>query len=444
MIAENPAINGHDAASAEQSAWLARSGAATLLVLLIGLTPFVAGLMFRTYQYHVTPGWYEALRQMDIPFLLVEIGVIFWAHAQGLRFRPFFAALDKADRYAALIFFGTFWISSALISPQPAYSLIRLSYWLVHIGFAISVWHLLRSQAQAAVPVFAKWSVIGVALFVPLLTAHFAFAPDPADTPLGEIIWTSAVPGALSVRHLGIWTGGVLALWIGHCMWLQPRRTFNLRNWLATTLLMALMFWSGTRAAMVAVMAVLVIAIVAAWRLPSLKEAGAMLAAILVSIFLSTQAFLPDGSFGILQQDRYSLSSDANAMSSGRVELWIDALAKFAQNPLIGWGEGSIYWLIDLDGVPHLQPHNSVVQFLFSWGLIATAAAAFVMLRILWRLHIQLRQVPAMLAPLLLVDATLIMSLFDGALYFTRMIMPGALALALCLCLCAAAATEKA
>jgi exopolysaccharide production protein ExoQ len=414
----------------------------TLLAIMVGFVPLFSGLLFQTYQYHATPGWYEALRQLDFPFIFVELGIVFWACVKGLSFKSFFEELPTSYKIAAIIFTATFSIGSIFFSPQPGYSMLRLSYWPIHIGFTIAVWHLLRNAPSDQLRSFAHWMVMGVAAYIPLLCLHFMLAPDPRSTELGEIIWSSAVPGCLSVRHFGIWIGGVLALWIGHSGWLQSGNKSVFKSWIITMLLMLLMFWSGTRGAMIATLAVLILASVVMVRLPTLSEFIALISVSAIAILLSTMLFTPDTSFGVLAPDRYR-NVDVERMSAGRVEIWLYSFDKFLENPIFGWGEGALYWLLDFNGEAHLQPHNSIVQFLFSWGIIATVAAGFVMIRILWTLHINVRKIPEMLAPLMLLDSTLIMSLFDGALYFSRMIIPGAIGLALCFVLLGRAQAEN-
>ncbi len=417
----------------------------TVLALLVGMAPLLGGILFRTHQYHVESSWYEALRQLDMPYILIELGVVLWAHEKGLNFKGFFKKLDRSYQLAMALFLTTFAVGSLIYAPIPGYSLLRASYWLIHIGFALSVWHLLKEAPADTVNKISDAMVAGLAIFVPLLIGHFVLAPDPADTKLGQIIWSSAVPGCLSVRHFGLWTGAVLALWLGRSGWLQGNGSGRWWHWAVTTMLMALMMWSGTRAAIVGVFAALMVACFAMVRWPTFGSFAKLVGATLLGIALSALAFTPDSSFGVLDLGRMfgDPSANANAISSGRMDIWKAVLTKFSESPLFGWGEGAMFWNVKLETGAHLQPHNSIVQFLFSWGAIATAAAAFVMIRALWTLHSNVRHVPTMLAPLMLVDCTLVMSLFDGVLYFSRMIMLGAMGMALCFALLSAHAAKK-
>jgi exopolysaccharide production protein ExoQ len=409
----------------------------TVLALLVGLAPLFGGILFQTYQFHVEPSWYESLRQFDMPYILIEFCVVLWAHEKGLNFKEFFKNLDRYYQIATLLFFATFAVGSFVNSPVPGYSLLRASFWIIHIGFAISVYHLLKYAPTKAVPKMTDAMILGLAIFVPLLVGHFALAPNPAETKLGQIIWSSAVPGCLSVRHFGIWVGASLAMWLGRNSWLQKSGSISWSYWAITAALIGLMTWSGTRAAVAGVVASIVVVSIFMQRLPNIGNLTMLAGATILGLIMSAMAFQPDASFGVLNYERMfgSATADINEIGSGRLEIWAAVLRKFVEKPIFGWGEGAMFWNVNLQMGRHLQPHNSAVQMLFSWGIVATTAAAFVMFRALWTLHTNVRHVPTMLPPLMLVDCTLLMSVFDGALYFSRMIMPGAMAIALCFAL---------
>ena len=155
---------------------------------VIGFAPVLAGLIFRTYGYHVTPVWAELLRQLDVPFILVEVAVIVWARKLGLNYRAVFDRLDLPAQYALCVFLGSFWISSAFISAEPGYSLLRASFWFVHIAFGFAVFHLAGTATRDGL---ARWGAAlfgGFVVFLPLMAIHLATAPDPALGREGRIV----------------------------------------------------------------------------------------------------------------------------------------------------------------------------------------------------------------------------------------------------------------
>ncbi len=405
---------------------------ATIVACIAASLPLLSAIMFRTYDYHVTPGWYEALRQFDFQFIIAEIGVIVWAHAKGMRFRPLFGSLDRFNKLAVIIFVATFAISSLFIAPQPVYSLLRASYWLVHICFGCAVFHFLVLGSKDETRRTADLWTAGLILFLPIIALHFALSPPPASLPNGNVIWSSAVPGAQSVRHLGFWAGIVAVMWIMCNGWFGNSPRSWLMRWVLASVLIAIIFWSGTRAAIVGLAGSLIIACLLMRKFPALSEISGMLLAIFAGAALSSIGLPPDASFGIFQPERYAAAGDIYTLGAGRFEIWIGSLTRFLESPIFGWGEGAILWDTKLSQGYHQQPHNSVIQFLYSWGALATAAFLFVASRLLWRLHVAAFSQPEILASLMVVDCSILMSMFDGVFYYARTIMPAVMAIAYC------------
>jgi exopolysaccharide production protein ExoQ len=392
------------------------------LALILAFAPIFSGLIFRTYSWHVTPGGYEALRQMDVPFILFEMAIIFWAHIRGLSFSAMFSGLDKSVRWALIAFLATFWISSILIAPNPAYSALRASFWFIHIAFGFAVFHLAGTLNAQSADRFARATIGGLAVFVPILTLHFAFAPPPEQVIDGTIIWSSAVPGMLSVRHLGIWSGAVLGLSLG-LLWTTQDNAKRL-GWVAASIALssALLCWSGTRGGVVGVGAAFCITAIMARSLPSITSMITASGALALGAYASTWWLPPDYSFGLFGAMTREFNGAAQ-YSGGRFELWLAMMQQFANHPLFGVGEGSIFWLTPHLNQQHVQPHNAVVQFLSSWGLVACIPALYLAVRMWWSAHQPARTHRWSVSVLLMVNSLIVMSMFDGALYFSRFIM---------------------
>lgn len=417
---------------------------ALLIGIAIGFTPVLAGLIFRTYGYHVAPPGIEVLRQLDVPFILIEIAVIVWARGAGLRFRQTLGHLDRPALTALAIYLATFWISSAIISPDPGYSLLRASFWLVHIAFGVAVYQLCATVASAQLKRCGAAIFAGLFVFVPLMAVHLMAAPDPATVLEGKIIWSSAIPGCLSVRHLGIWAALVLACALG-ALYTCDAKTRG--GWLVfATIFLAsgVLFWSGTRAGVYGILAGIAVVFLALRSLPSWRILVIAGVAAACGIALSELLLPPDNSFGIFARANVPQSAGFEGFSSGRTVLWSGMMQAFAQSPLFGVGEGAVHWVVTLGTDRHVQPHNSIVQMLSSWGIIACVAAGYLMTRLLLCLHRSIRSQLQLLPLVLMIDCLLIMSLVDGVLYFSRFIMwfAGATAIALALIARAGPAAE--
>lgn len=394
-----------------------------LIGLVIGFTPVLAGLIFRTYGYHVAPDWAEVLRQLDFPFIFVELAVVMWAHHGGMTFRSTFKQLDLPAQYALIVFLCTFWISSAAVSADPTYSLVRASFWLVHIGFAFAIYNLAAGSPAASLRRCGAAALLGFAAFLPLTALHLVNAPDPPLVREGRIIWSSAIPGCLSIRHLGIWAAIVLACAIGALaardLTARRRAVAHLFIFAAT----ATIFWSGTRAGVYGTAGALVILLATLRTVPQWRTMLAPCAAVALGIVVSELWLPPDAAFGFFRRVTMAEGDNLQQFSAGRTVLWAAMMQAFAAKPIFGLGEGAVQWLAVVGEVRHVQPHNSVVQMLSSWGLIACSAAGYLLSRLLCLVHRMARREAMAIPIVLMMDCLLIMSLVDGVFYFSRFIM---------------------
>ncbi len=391
--------------------------------VVIGFAPVLAGLVFRTYGYHVAPGSAELLRQLDFPFILIEVAVILWARHAGLAYRAVFNHLDRPARIALVVFLGSFWLSSAFISTDPGYSLLRASFWFVHIAFGFAVFHLVGVPTRSGLIRCGTALLAGLVTFLPLMALHLVSAPDPTSIREGQIIWSSAIPGCLSVRHLGIWAALVLAVSIGA---LYVRDAELRRHGIVCALIFAAsvtLFWSGTRAGIYGMAGALVILLAVVRTLPPLRLLVVAAAATVAGVIVSELWLPPDPAFGIFRRAALDAGGDLAALSSGRTVLWASVMQAFTWSPVFGVGEGAVHWLSTVGDHRHVQPHNSVVQMLSSWGLIACLAAGYLLARLLVLLHRVARREVLVVPVVLMIDCLLIMSLADGVLYFSRFIM---------------------
>lgn len=180
-----------------------------------------------------------------------------------------------------------------------------------------------------------------------------------------------------------------------------------------------LTFWSGTRAAVLGLAVVVVTAAVSLRRLPSaaalLRTGGLSALAMLGAVVFSPG--LPE--FKLFAQDDIQ---SANAMAGGRLELWHDTFFRWLASPIFGWGSGSTFWEVNI-GWAHTQPHNTILLFLMSWGVVGAVGGLWILGRAIVATHrigmddVKLRPLTGTLYCLL------VMSLFEGMLYYPRFIM---------------------
>lgn len=398
--------------------WLRTPWAA--IACLFALLPITAGLIFRTYQYEVDPLWFELVRQLDLFFLLVEVAVIAIARRRGFSYGAFFRGLPRDVRWAVILFLSTFWIGSVFVTGFMPYAMLRAALWPVHLLFGASLCYLGGRVDAPALRRIVLVLVIGYVAYLPLLAGHFLTAPDPATMREGMVVWTSALPGYLSVRHFGIELGVLLALLLG-IAWRDPRFGGQpVLGFVAIMLVGGAICWSGTRAAMFGVAGAVLITIILRRDLPQLRTVVLIMGALLIGGGVSLLMLPPDAAFGFRIMPG---AAGDSGYSSGRVQIWMDTINLFLARPLTGWGEGSVIWLVSFKGMNFAHPHNMPLQMLQSWGAPGACAAFYLVGRLWFALQRRGAQNDWMLPLLMAFDTLLIMSLVDGVFYHARLVM---------------------
>ncbi|MBB3475337.1 O-antigen ligase [Sphingomonas sp. BK345] len=409
----------------------------TRLVASLALLPIAAGLTFRTYSYGVHPSWFEVVRQLDLFYAAVEIAVVLLARHRGFSYAATFRRMPRGARVALVLFLATFWWGTVFVTGPMPFSLMRAALWPIHLLFGAALWHLCPSPDADAVRRWIMLLVAGSIAYLPLLAVHFLTAPTGSPAALEAIVWTSALPGYLSVRHFGIEWGAVLTLAIG-LVWRDPRALGGVRLGFAALLLLGgAVCWSGTRAALFGVAGAIALTIVGRRHLPRPASVLLVATALLLGGAVAQQLLPPSESFGFRITPP---ATGVGGFTSGRVDLWVAALHLFRARPLTGWGEGSMMWLVNWHGVSFAHPHNTPIQMLESWGIAATAAALYLIAR-LWAAVQRRDRARENILPLqMALDALLIMSLVDGVFYHARLVMLVALVAAVALSAPAASA----
>lgn len=392
--------------------------------IIIGST-FVGALLFRTHGYEVTPFSLELLRHFNILFMLSEVVVVGLAFHAGLDLAAVWNKLAPGDKGALLIWSATFWIGSVL-SQQPAYSLVTVSSWPIHILFGVSVWHvagrarLPLEQANRSIAAGVTLVTIGL---LAITAAHFLQDPKSGFLlPGGKVFWAGAIPGFLSVRLFGV----VMAFagLLGAGILLSGR---EVRQWRLPAMLLLLGFgamcWSSTRAALPAFFVALLILPFLVGSRPSGRSCLIVGVVIVAAFCLSILAPAPDSAYGTLQLFAGDAGTGGGDLMTGRMEIWRAAIGAIWDRPLIGHGEGSIRWLLEIKSGGHVQPHNVVLQLFLHWGIAAASAAIWLCFKMVLAMIAAARRVPGLLPYAMVVVAAGVAALFDGALYYPQMVM---------------------
>lgn len=400
------------------------------------ILPVIAGLLFPTYTIRVEPEFLESARQLGLVYLIGEMAVVVYARRRGCDFAAIFGEMPKWARIALAIFLATFWVSSAFVSQRMPFSLGLSLGWVVHLLFAASVYHLAGSSRVLDVRNIATGFVAGLVALALFIAVQFAAVPaalfenSASFVNPGAIDLSSAIPGFISSRLFGSWCGAVLALLTG-IAWQHSGERGRHALYLMLALTLGLTFWTATRAAVLG----WGIGLPLAWMLVGKPASSTFYTRLPIYLIgaVAIALLVPPYNNDHFTLFRWGGLDSPDVLASGRLTLWANALRVAAEYPLLGSGAGSSWWLVEVQGFYHVQPHNAVVQFLLNWGLVPTIPALALLAGATWHAHRIARRVRELLPVILMLDCLLAMSLFDGMLHFAQFVMLIFGCLAICL-----------
>ncbi|MEP7348752.1 MAG: O-antigen ligase family protein [Sphingorhabdus sp.] len=395
-----------------------------VISLLMGvIMPMVAAWFYPTYTNTMSDPFVEWTRLQEVPFVVCEALIVGWALYRGMELRCFASILPRDCLIASGIFMAGLWGSTLFVSKIPATSLMISLSTVVHILFALSVYHLAGNAKKTSVEQFASVLALGLFALAVLTAFRFLTVALLSPVPGNEIEWSSAMPGFISVRHFGSWTGAITAIFAAILLNNRDDAALS-RIDLFFFLSMAMTIWSGTRAAVLAIAISCAIMVVSKWQMPSLRMFGRLSMTTGAAAFLAL-ALIPYGNTAFLLFEYWDTNPIANAdqISSGRLSLWGGTYEKWLEAPWFGWGSGSTFWEVFELNWTHTQPHNFILQFLISWGLVGAVGAIWLLARTTAAAH---RRVMANTHtwPLLVgLYSLLVMALLEGMLHYPRFIM---------------------
>lgn len=390
------------------------------LGIVIGIImPVISALVYPTYVNSMQTAWVEWSRLLEAPFVICEMLIILWAGRKGMDSTKMWRSLPPDIKIASMFLILGVFASSLFASEFPLKSIMISEITVVHLLFGLSIYHLLRISNTRDFQPFLILIGAGLISLAILTIWWFAFPPPAALVPGGVIEWPSALPGFINVRHFGSWTGAIATGLLVRLLYTSEK--VRCEPLTALYFLSAVMtVWSGTRAAILAMAVTLLILIAAHRKIPRMQAIGA--AALLTGAALTVAwLLLPYNDPTFLLFDP-SDGTSANALTSGRIELWAATFEKWQTAPLFGLGSGSTFWEVYV-GWPHTQPHNAVLQFLISWGLVGAVPALWMLGRAITRAHIVTMRTTSLMPFLAILYALLIMSMLEGMLHYPRFIM---------------------
>lgn len=394
------------------------TSAPLVVAVMLGIVmPVAAAILFPTYMHQMpSPAW-EWIRLLELPFVLFEVGVILWAGRRQIDREALWNRLPRDVKWAFVPLFTGVLVGSLFLSNNPAGSMTMALMTVIHVLFALAIYHLFVADRCKGSQSFLTWHAYGLVVLAMYTAWWFSF-PPPAEEVMGGVIkWRSALPGFISVRHFGAWTGAIAAGFAVQILFVRPRSGWTFDH-LFYFLAAAMTVWSGTRAAVLAITVVVPLFVLFRREFPPFPAIAK--AALLTGLAMGAAWLLrwdADSAFLLFADGDFS---SLDAASSRRNLLWAKAFELWTQSPLFGWGTGSFFW----EGKPwsHTQPHNVVLQFLVSWGLVGALGGLWLVVRGIQFTHRAAMQHVPSLALLGMMYGLLFQSLLEGMLHYPRFI----------------------
>jgi exopolysaccharide production protein ExoQ len=406
----------------------AHARAVWIIGVLVGVVmPMIAAGVYPTYTSMMPNPVAEWTRLQELPFVLCEAMIFMWALYRGMKLRHIMSILPRDCLIACVVFMAGLWGSTLFVSKVPVTSVVISVTMLIHVLFAFSVHYLAVRNLKVHQEQFLVSLGFGLIGLTVLTACRFLFAPQLTYLPAAQIEWSSALPGFISVRHFGSWTGAIAAIFAAAIMVRRddaPMSRYDFFFFLS----MGLTIWSGTRAAVLAIAVAVLIMAISNRCLPSIRMIG-RLSILTGAAALLAFALIPYGNPAFLlfepQTNNFAQNVVANAdqISSGRLTLWHGTYLKWLEAPWFGWGSGSTFWEVFELNWSHTQPHNFILQFLISWGIVGTAGALFLLARVTISAHKQVLANPEIWPLLVGVYSLIVMAMLEGMLHYPRFIM---------------------
>lgn len=387
---------------------------ATGLSALAGVALLLAAPAFALASWLVAAD-YPAVLFYAFPVLATEIAVIILAVGAGFDLRGAFSQLHPITRLGAVIWLATVLCANLIFAPVRAAAVPLLFVTLIHASFALALWSLVTSRWRLRQKGFLYCAAAGVGLFGVVFTVVIL-----AELNNPDFDWVGVGIGITNIRQLGFYgiTLVGIALGLGAVSRGWP--------WWFAALSTAFGFWltivSGSRVAFVAaVIAGIVVGVVGARKQ---RASLAMLVTLaLVTAIPTSYLLVPHESWGFDRiMDRSFTGDNVNAYTSGRLAIWKETWAAILESPLVGHGEGQFRSQVASAGNGLNHPHNALLQFLYQWGFIGTAALALMLASTVRNLRNH-TWTDVRLASIGTATGLLAMAMLEGSLYHTYPVM---------------------
>jgi len=349
------------------------------------------------------------------PTLFLEIGVFVYAVINGLNISKSLRSLTPISKFVILLWIAALLGSTLMADTIPMLAFRGAGFWVVHILFFTAAAHLFYISNARKLEVAERFALT---LCVASAAAGICIAAFVFSIGLDSgFDWNINLPGFTNLRHTGYFFAPAIALGLAHLA-AQPSK-LTITHFVLLIVNIAIMLWLGSRGPVFGLLIGFAFCAIRYFEFRSARFLWRAGSATGVAAMISIIIPIPKGfSFGALQRF-WSSDSDVGAFSSGRTDFWIEAVELIKMKPLFGYGSHQYQFASEMAGGVYKHPHNSILQFIFDWGLVG--GILFIMLlgyavyQAIWQSQ-GLRYVQIISAMGLI--STLAYSLIDGTLFY--------------------------
>lgn len=195
-----------------------------------------------------------------------------------------------------------------------------------------------------------------------------------------EYPWVTGLPFFNNIRNFS----DFIVICFLCCIYLFfIKRNYEKLFWgLGTLLIMCCVFWSGSRSSLVGLGAGLMMMIIF---IENKKINIFLMILIMITSFLmSTMYSVKDSMLGFYKAFERSLTSDVNAMTSFRVDLYKKIFEYILNRPGFGYGGEAVRnYIVDINGFSLAQAHNLILQILLEFGFVGLLSFFWVLITLL-------------------------------------------------------------
>lgn len=309
--------------------------------------------------------WQSAARLFFLPALYGEISICIVAVARGLSFAKFVEKLPYFVKIILGLWLILLCVSTFFADANPSVAILGAGFWFVHLLFSFAILYLIQEAGIEALHLERLAIILPTAA---ALAGLIVYAFANAKGLDGDMEWVSYLPGFANLRHTGYIFAPAIAISLAS-MAAKPRE-FVKSHMLLLIVNSALVLWLGSRGAIFGILVAFVVCFACFSEMRSTRFLSKAAFAGTFGALLSILAPLPQHSaFGALQRF-WMGSSGAAEFSSGRLGFWAEAWEMIVGRPMIGHGSFQFQFVSTNAAGIYKHPHNSILQFLFDWGMI--------------------------------------------------------------------------